>query len=196
MTTLARCCRCGGQVLRRVRLLLGVRTVAARLLAPGKPVPGTRGEDSAAVLLVHPQQPERVSVPEPQGPRVGGHVQRDPVHAHVLHYARVPGGRRPAVVTGDRAPVATPVRRQRDNHRLGTRFRSAVHAGRGQHSHGGQGDGPTDKRVAGEHNVVIRRCYMIKVRDPVPQYWRIVQLPANRNCRALHERVVHMSTAN
>lgn len=138
-------------MLRRVRLLLVVRTVAAQLLAPGEPVPGTRGQDSAAVLPVHAQQPQPVPVPEPQGPRFGGRVQRDPVHAHVLHHARVPGGRRPAVAQGDRAPDTAPVRRQRDHHRLGTRLRGAVHAGRGQHTHGGQGDGPTDKRVASEH---------------------------------------------
>lgn len=147
-------------MLRRVRLLLGVRAVAAQRFAPREPVPGTRGQDSAAVLPVHAQQPEPLPVPRPQGPRVGGHVQRDPVHAHVLHHARVPGGRRPAVAAGDRAPDTPPVRRQRDNHRLGTRLRGAVHAGRGQHTHGGQGDGPTDKRVASEHNItMIIICY-------------------------------------
>lgn len=50
----------------------------------------------------------------------------------------------------DRPADTAPVRRQRDNHRLGTRVRIAVHTGRGQHTDGGQGDGAPDKRDASE----------------------------------------------
>lgn len=133
-------------MLRRVRLFLGHGAVAGHGFAAGEPVPGTGGENSAAVLSVHAEQPAGVSTPEPQGPRVGDGVQPDTVHAHVLHHARVPGGRRPAVAGRNRQTAAAPVRLERDNHRLGTRLRVAIHAGRGQHTHGGPHNGAPDKR--------------------------------------------------
>jgi len=86
-------CRRGGQVLRRVRLFLGGRPVAGRFLQAGERVSGKAGKDRSAVLSVHAQQQERVPVPEPQGPQFGDHVPLDPVDAHVLHHARVLGGR-------------------------------------------------------------------------------------------------------
>lgn len=61
--------------------------------ATGERVPGTGGEDRAQVLPVHAQQPERVPVPGSQGPGDGDLVQRDTVHGHVLHHARVSGRR-------------------------------------------------------------------------------------------------------
>lgn len=137
-------------MLRRVRLFLGYRAVAGRQFQAGERVPGTAGKDRTAVLPVHAQQPERVPVPQPQGPRVGDRVKRDPVIAHVLHHARVPGGWRPAVAKGNRPADPAAVRRQRDNHRLGTGLRVAVHAGRGQHTDGGQNHGASDKRDTGE----------------------------------------------
>lgn len=77
-------------MLRRIRVFLGDGTVAGRVFAAGELVPGTARENSSAVLSVHPEQPERVPVPEPQGTRQVGHIQPDTVHAHVLHHARVP----------------------------------------------------------------------------------------------------------
>jgi len=130
--------------------------VAGRLVAAGERVPGTAGEDSAAVLSVHAEQPERVPVPGPQEPPDGDRVQSDTVHAHVLHHARVPGGRRPAVAPGDLPANTATVRRKRHNHRLGTGVRVAVHAGRGQHTNGGQSDGAPDKRDTSESTDVKR----------------------------------------
>jgi len=120
--------------------------VAGRFFATGERVPGTAGENSAAVLPVHAQQPERVPVPGPQAAPDGDRVQPDTVHGHVLHHARVPGGRRPAVAPGDRPANIATVRRERRNHRLGTGLWVTVHAGRGQHTDGGQSDGAPDKR--------------------------------------------------
>lgn len=137
-------------MLRRVRLFLGGRPVAGRLLQAGKRVPGKGGEDRAAVLYVHAQQQERVPVLEPQGPQFGDHVPPDPVDAHVLHHSRVLGGRRPAVAEGNRPADPATVRRQRDNNRLGTGLGVAVHAGRGQHTDGGQDNGTPDKRDTSE----------------------------------------------
>lgn len=134
----------------RVRVFLGDGAVARHGFAAGEPVPGTGRENSYQVLSVHQEQPANVPVPGPQGPRVGDGVQPDTVHAHVLHHARVPGGRRPAVAGRNRQTAAAPVRLQRDNHRLGTRLRVAVHAGRGQHTHSGPNHGPPDKRDPGK----------------------------------------------
>lgn len=142
--------RRGGQVLRRVRVLLGGGPVAGHQLAAGERVPGTAGEDRAAVLPVHAEQPERVPVPGPPGPGHRGRVKPDPVHAHVLRHARVPGGRRPAVAQRHRPADIAPIRRQHGGRRLGTRLRVAVHAGRGQHPHGGPGHGAPHKRHAGQ----------------------------------------------
>lgn len=144
-------------MLRRVRVFLGGGPVEGRLGPAGQRVPGTGGEDRVAVLPVHAQQPARVPVPEPPGPEDRDRVQPHTVHAHVLHHARVPGGRRPAVAQGDRAPDSAPVRRERDHHRLGTRLRVAVHAGRGQHPHGGQGDGTLAEHVTSEYDDVVSR---------------------------------------
>jgi len=139
-------CRRGGQVLRRVRLFLGGRAVAGRLLQAGKRVPGKTGKDRPEVLSVHSQQQERMPIPEPQGPQFGDHVSRDPVDAHVLHHARVLGGRRQAVAEGNSPTDPATVRCQRRNHRLGTGFGVTVHAGRGQHTDGGQDNSTPDKR--------------------------------------------------
>lgn len=147
-------------MLRRVRVFLGRRTVAGRSDAAGERVPGTAGENCAAVLPVDAQQPERLPVRGPPGPADRDRVPPHTVHAHVLHHARVPGGRRPAVAQGDRAPDPAPVRRQRDHHRLGTRVRVAVHAGRGQRADGGPNHGPSDKHVTSEcrqHNITYTR---------------------------------------
>lgn len=80
-------------MLRRVRVFLGCGTVAGRFFAAGEPVPRTAGKNSAAVLSVHTEQPERVPVSGPQERPDGDNVQSDTVHAHVLHHSRVPGGR-------------------------------------------------------------------------------------------------------
>lgn len=50
----------------------------------------------------------------------------------------------------DRATDPAPVRRQRDNHRLGTGLRVTVHAGCGQHPDGGPDHGAPDQRDAGK----------------------------------------------
>jgi len=50
------------------------------------------------------------------------------------------------VAEGNRPADPTTVRCQRDNHRLGTGLGVAVHAGRGQHTDGGQSNGAPDKR--------------------------------------------------
>lgn len=87
-------------------------------------------------------------VPEPQGPGLGDLVQPDTVHAHVLYHARVPRGRRPSVAQGNIPADIAAIRLKRDNYRLGTGVRVAVHAGRGQHTFGGPDNGAADKRDA------------------------------------------------
>lgn len=96
-----------------------------------------------------------MSVPGPQEPKNRDRVQSDTVHAPVFHHARVPGGRRPAVAQRDFSADTATVRRQRDNHRLGTRVWLAVHAGGGQHTDGRQSDGAPDKRDTGKQSCKV-----------------------------------------
>lgn len=127
-------------------MLLGGGTVAGHQLETGEPIPGTAGENSSPILFEHSEQPVRVSVPGPQEPKNRDRVQPDTVHAPVFHHARVPRGRGPTLAQRDFSADTATVRRQRDNHRLGTRVWLAVHAGGSQHTDGRQSDGAPDKR--------------------------------------------------